>query len=144
VVTVLLRKGERRRKITAVVIAVIVAGALLLVLYRPVTLTVGPEGVTTSGINSIDLSWNEISQAYLESNLPRSEYRPTVRTRGAAIGQYRTGRFLLSNGDSARVFMERSDAAVILVTADLTYLLAPEDVEGLAEAVDRFYTRAER
>ena len=116
----------------------VVLAALLIVLYRPVTLTVSPDGITTSGINPIELSWGEVSSAVFEPNLRTSEYRPTVRTRGVALGDYRTGRFLLSNGDSARVFMERLDRAVVVVTGELTYLFAPEEVEELAAAVDRY------
>jgi hypothetical protein len=85
------------------------------------------------------LTWDEVDHAFLETDLPSSEFRPTVRTRGAAVGEYRTGRFMLSNGLPARVLMERSDAAIVLVTDDLTYLFAPEEIDGLADAVNRSF-----
>ena len=143
VASAFLKKGEIRRKITGITIAVVVGVALLVLLYRPVTLTVDADGVRTSGLNPIALTWDEVDHAFLETNLATSEFRPTVRTNGAAIGDYRTGRFMLSNGDRARVIMERSDSAVILITDELTYLFAPDEVDGLVEAVDTYYPGGE-
>jgi len=137
-ISVFLKKGEVSRKIMSLVIVVAVAGGLLLALYRSTTLTVDEDGLRTSGLSGMDLSWEEVEHAYLETNLGFSEYRPTVRTRGTAIGDYRSGRFLLSNGDSARVLMERADQAVVLVTAELTYLFAPSEIDVLADAISRF------
>jgi hypothetical protein len=140
-VSTLIKKGEWGRKIIALVIIVVVAGALVLVLYRPRTLTVDEQGIRMSGINGIDLPWSRVDRAYLESNLPASPYRPTLRTRGVALGDYRSGRFVLSNGDPARVMMERADQAVIILTEELTYLFAPQEMELLVGAVNQFYTR---
>jgi len=137
-ISAFLKKGETGRKIAALVIVIVVAGGLVLVLYRPVTLTVDADGITTSGLNGIEISWDEVDHAYYETNLVVSEYRPTVRSRGAAIGNYRSGRFILSNGNPARVLMERADQAVIIVTPDLTYLFAPRDVQSLADAVNEY------
>lgn len=137
-ISVFLKKGEVTRKIMALVIVTAVAGGLLLVLYRSTTLTVDGEGLRTNGLRPINLSWDEVEHAYLETNLGFSEYRPTVRTRGTAIGEYRSGRFLLSNGDSALVFMERSDQAVVIVTEELTYLFAPSEIDPLAAAINKF------
>jgi hypothetical protein len=139
VAAALLRKGSTRRKVISVAIAAVVGAALLVVVYRPVTLSVDSQGVRTNGLSPIELSWSQVSHAYLETNLRTSEYRPTVRTRGVAVGDYHTGRFVLSNGTPARVMMERADVAVILFTDGLTYLLAPENIDGLIEAVDRYY-----
>jgi len=144
VASAFLKKGNTRRKITGIVITVVVGAVLLIVLYRPVTLTVDANGVRTTGLNPIELTWDEVDQAFLETDLTTSEFRPTVRTRGAAMGDYRTGRFMLSNGTRARVIMERSDLAVVLITNDLTYLFAPDDIDGLIEAVDLYYPGAEQ
>jgi hypothetical protein len=138
VASTFLRKGETRRKVVGLAIVTVVAGALVLFLYRPVTLLVDSEGIRMSGINGVELQWDEVENAYLEANLPASPYRPTVRTRGAAVGDYRSGRFLLSNGDPARVMMERSDQAVIIVTEDLTYLFAPDDIDLLVAAINQY------
>lgn len=138
-----LKKGEWRRKIIALVIIAVVAGALVIVLYRPTTLTLDADGFRLSGVNGVEVSWDKVQNAYLEPNLRSSVYRPTLRTRGVALGDYRTGRFVLSNGDPARVMMERSDQAVVIVTGELTYLFAPDDLDLLVAAVNEHYTRPE-
>lgn len=137
-ISVFLKKGSWSRKIIALVIVVAVAGGLLLVLYRPTTLTVDADGVRTDGLRGISLTWDQVEHAYFETDLRNSEYRPSVRTNGAAIGDFRTGRFLLSNGDSAQVLMERADQAVVLVTAERTYLFAPKQIDLLVEAINRY------
>lgn len=134
--SIFLKKGERARKAIGIGIVVVVVVGIIVFAYRPVRITVDEEGLAVSGAGGVELAWQEIDSALFEPNLPASEYRPSVRTRGIALGDYRTGRFLLSNRDPARVFMERSDAAVVIRTDDLTYLLAPQDVEGLASAID--------
>ena len=137
-ISVFLKKGEVTRKIMALLILIAVAGGLLLGLYRPTTLTIDEDGLRMDGFRAADLSWDDVEHAYLETNLGFSEYRPTLRTRGIAIGKYRSGRFLLSNGDSAHVLMERTDQAVVIVTEELTYLFAPSEIGLLAEAINQF------
>lgn len=138
VASILLKRGRWVRKGIGLGIAVIVIAAVLFYVYRPVTIVVDETGIEVDGAGGIELSWEEVESAVFEPNLPTSPFRPTVRTRGFAIGGYRTGRFLLSNGDRARVFMVQSDAAVIVRTAELTCVLAPDDVRVLADAVDAY------
>ena len=134
----LLSKREKGRKILGLVLTVVIGVSLAVFLYRPTTVTVDEAGVSTRGPTSIQLVWDEVRNAYLEANLPSSPYRPTVRTRGIALGDYRTGRFLLSNGDSGMVLMERADRAVVLVTDLRTYVLAPMDMDVLVDAINTF------
>jgi PH (Pleckstrin Homology) domain-containing protein len=136
-ISVLLKKSELPRKIITAVVVVALAGGIVLVLYRSTTLTVDGDGLRTTGLSGVDLSWDEVQHAYSEANLAVSKYRPTVRTRGVAIGDYRTGRFLLSNGNGAQVLMERSDQALVIVTAGLTYLFAPSEIDVLFDAVNQ-------
>ena len=143
VLSVLLKKGNRARKVIGVSIVAAVAAVIVVVFYRPVLITVGPDGVSVASLSPVTIPWSGVVNAYYEPNLQASPFRPTVRTGGIAIGSFRSGRFLLSNGEAARVFMERSDAAVILRTADLTWLFAPRDVEGLARAVAEYRTVAD-
>ena len=143
VISTFLKKGEWPRKIVALVIVAVVITALLIVTYRPTTITVSETGIRLSGSGRTEFLWDDVNSAVFEPALVTSEYRPTVRTRGVAIGDYRRGRFLLSNGDPAQVHMERADSAVIVQTDELTYLFAPEDVERLAAAIDEYRTYSE-
>lgn len=134
----LFKKNDTLRRIVGFVLVVIVAVAMILFLYRPTTVTVDETGISARGATSLRLTWDQILNAYHEPNLVVSPYRPTVRSRGVALGDFRTGRFLLSNGELARVLMERPDQAVILVTENLTYLFAPEAIEEMVAAINRF------
>lgn len=141
--SVLLHRGDRRKKITALAVLIVVSAGLLLFLYRPTRIEVDADGVAISGRITEEFTWSQVESALFEPNLPVSEWRPTVRQVGAAIGSYRTGRFLLSNGNPAQLAMERDDSTVILRTADTTYLLAPPDVEALAQAINSYRTIGE-
>lgn len=138
VLSVLLKRGEPVKKAIGLGIAVVVLGLVVLVFYRPTTIAVDADGISIRGPGGTQLSWSEVESAVYEPNLPTSPFRPTVRTRGIAIGEYRSGLFLLSNGNRARVSMEQSDSAVVLRTPDLTYLLAPDDATGLAAAINEY------
>lgn len=138
IASILLARGSWVRKGTGLGIAVLVIGAVLFYVYRPVTIAVDEHGIEVEGAGGLDLSWDEVDSAVFEPDLATSPFRPTVRTRGVAIGGYRTGRFLLSNGDRARVFMVQSDAAVVVRADGTTYVFAPDEVRALADAVDRY------
>lgn len=138
IASIFLKKGATIRKVIGVGVSILVVGGILFFVYRPVTIQVSEDGLVVRGAGGLELSWDEVESAVFEENLENSPFRPTVRTRGTAIGPYRTGRFLLSNGNSARVFMVQSNSAVIIRTDDLTYLFAPDDAEALAGAVDRY------
>ncbi|MFW6289027.1 MAG: PH domain-containing protein [Spirochaetota bacterium] len=140
VLSVLLKQGQPVKKAIGLGIAVVVLGLVLLVFYRPTTIAVDSEGISIRGPGGTELGWSEVDSAVYEPNLATSPFRPTVRTRGIAIGEYRAGMFLLSNGNRARVSMEQSEAAVVLRTSDLTYVLAPDDAAGLAGAIDEYRT----
>lgn len=136
VASILLKRGNWKRKAIGLGIAVIVIVAVVAYVYRPVTITVDETGIAVDGAGGLELPWDEVDSAVFEPDLAASPFRPTVRTRGVAIGGYRTGRFLLSNGERARVFMVQSEAAVIVRGEELTYVFAPDEVRALAEAVD--------
>ena len=125
-----------RRWIAPVIVA-LTAGMIVLLLYRPVTIRVGGDGLSLSGQADVSLSWAQIESAVYAPDLPNSPFRPTVRTAGIAIGEYRAGRFLLSNGSAARVFMAQSRSSVVVRGDGGLLLLAPVDVVGLKDAFNR-------
>ena len=134
----LVRRGSTGRKVVSLAIVVAVSVALGIVAYRPSTIAVSSEGVEIRGAGATTLAWAEITSAVFDANLTASEFRPTVRVRGLAVGGFRRGRFLLSNGNEALVYMEQGNAAVVLRTGGLTYVLAPTDVTDLAGAIDTY------
>ncbi len=140
VLSVLLKRGAPVKKAIGLGIAVVVLGAIVVIFYRSTTIAVDRDGISARGPGGVELAWSEVESAVYEPNLPTSPFRPTVRTRGIAVGGYRAGVFLLSNGNRARVIMEQSETAVALRTPDLTYLLSPEDAAGLAAAINEYRT----
>ncbi len=137
VVSVALTKGTLVRKGIAMGIVLLALAASLAFFYRPVTISVDGDGLTISGVGGAQLGWDQVTSAVYVSDLRASAFRPTVRTRGFALGEYRSGRFLLSNGEAARVITEQSRHAVVVRTAERVFLLGPENAERLAAAVDR-------
>ncbi|MFW5684253.1 MAG: PH domain-containing protein, partial [Spirochaetota bacterium] len=135
-ISLFLRKSSAVRKAIGIGVVVVVLGAVVWYTYRPVIVRVHEDGIEVEGAGGLELEWDDVESAVFEPNLPTSPFRPTVRTTGVAIGDYRTGRFLLSNGDRARVFTEQSQTAVLIRTSELAYLFAPVDAEALAEAID--------
>lgn len=137
VVSIALTKGSFVRKGIAMGIVLLVLAAALAFFYRPVTISVDGDGMAVSGVGGARLAWDQVTSAVYVPDLRASPFRPTVRTRGFALGEYRSGRFLLSNGEAARVIMEQSRHAVIVRTAERVYVLGPQNAERLAAAVDR-------
>ncbi len=117
-------------------VAIAAALALIVFLYRPVTIRVDRDMLSISGPGGAVLPWERVTSAVYADDLRNSSWRPTVRTSGIAIGDYRTGRFLLSNGRSARVYTEQTDAAVVVQTVDAVFVIAPSEVGGLRDAID--------
>ncbi len=130
-------KGSFARKGIRMGIVVLLLAAVLSYFYRPVTITVDEDGLAISGVGGAELGWEQVTSAVYVPDLRTSPYRPTVRTRGFALGEYRSGRFLLSTGEAARVIMEQSRHAVVVRTAERVYVLGPRNAERLAAAVDR-------
>ena len=138
VASIALKKGAPRQRIIALVVTVVTLGVVAFFIYRPTTIVVGDEGLEVRATGGVELSWDEVESAVYEPDLRTSPFRPTVRRRGIAVAEYRSGRFLLSNGDPARVYMVQSQSAVIVRTAELTYVFAPSNAEELADAVDTY------
>jgi hypothetical protein len=141
IASVFLSKRETARRLVTLAVVVAVAGVLVIFTYRSSTLRVDEHGIALRGRTDVSIAWSEVTNAYHEPNLAFSPYRPAVRSRGVAIGTYRSGRFHLSNGDEAYVLAERTDQAVIFITDDLTYVFAPEQIQALVDAVNLYRSR---
>lgn len=136
--SIALKKGDLAKKAIGFGITLVVAVGILFFVYRPVTITVDEEAIAVDGAGGLVLPWEAVESAVFETDLRSSPFRPTVRRAGVAIGGYRTGRFLLSNGEPARVFMVQDESAVVIRTAEQSFIFAPHDADAMAEAVDRY------
>lgn len=136
--SIALKKGELVKKAIGFGITLVVAVGILLFVYRPVKIVVDEAGVTVDGAGGLVLPWEAVQSAVFETDLRSSPFRPTVRRGGVAVGGYRTGRFLLSNGDPARVFMVQGESAVVMRTDERAYIFAPQNAAEMADAVDSY------
>lgn len=85
-----------------------------------------------SGFTSIEITENEILYAKVIDWKEEKEYKPTKRTLGTGIGDYKEGRYKLANGESALVYT--NSTKVLLVELEDKYLLfAPDDFNDFVQ-----------
>lgn len=142
--TAILKRGDIKKKLTALVIALVVLGGVALMFYRPTVVSVGERGLTTKRFLGRTVPWTEVTEAKRIGDLPASEYRPTRRVVGVSLGSYRVGTFRLKDGGRAQAVMEQTREALLIVTANERYLFALADNDGLVDAVGRIVEVSEQ
>jgi hypothetical protein len=142
--SVVLKRGSTARKITALVIVLAVLGIVALLFYRPTVVSVQEPGFSVKRFRERSVLWTEVTEAKRIGDLSGSVYRPTRRIAGVSLGSYRVGRFRLQDGGTARVAMQQSRDALLIVTRDERYLFALIDNDELVEVVSRFIEVSEQ
>ena len=141
---VILKRGDIRKKMTALVIALVVIGGVAFLFYRPTVVSVGERGFSMKRFLARSVPWAEVTEVKWIGDLPASEYRPTRRVVGVSLGSYRVGTFRLKDGGRAQAVMEQTRDAYLIVTAKDRYLFALADGDRFAEAVGRFVEVSKR
>jgi hypothetical protein len=136
--SMVLKRGSAARKITALVIVLVVLGVVTFLFYRPTVVSVDEQGLTVKRFRIRSVTWPEVSEAIRIGDLSGSEYRPTGRIVGVSLGAYKVGMFRLQNGDRVQAVMEQDRDALLIATRGEGYLFALNKNEGLVEAVSRF------
>jgi hypothetical protein len=142
--SMVLKRGSAARKITALVIVLVVLGVVTFLFYRPTVVSVDEQGLAVKRFRIRSVAWPEVSEAIRIGDLSGSEYRPTVRIEGVSLGAYKVGTFRLQNGDRVQAVMEQDRDALLIATTGEGYLFALNDNEGLVEAVGRFVEVSEQ
>jgi hypothetical protein len=132
------KRENTARKITALVIVLVVLGVVAFLFYRPTVVSVNEQGLVLRRFREHSLLWAEVIEAERIADLPDSEYRPVRRILGVSLGAYKAGKFRLQNGDTAQVVMEQDRDALFIGTAGDRYLFALDENESFVEAVGRF------
>jgi hypothetical protein len=132
------KRENTARKITALVIVLVVLGVVAFLFYRPTVVSVNEQGLVVRRFRERSLLWTEVIEAERIADLPDSEYRPVRRILGVSLGAYKAGKFRLQNGDTAQVVMEQDRDALFIGTAGDRYLFALDENESFVEAVGRF------
>ena len=131
--SLIIKKGNWQRKITALIIVVVILAGFMFVTYRPISLLVDSTGLSFRKVRTTNLLWHEIEQALYIENLIGSEYKPQTRMAGTGIGSYKVGRFRLRDGSPAHLYMEQEESVLLIRTAERRYLFGPKDIEPFVD-----------
>lgn len=140
----ILKRGNIKKKLTALVIVLVVLGGVALMFYSPTIVLVGEQGLTMKRFLARTVPWAEVTEAKRIGDLAASEYRPTRRVVGVSLGSYRVGTFRLKDGGRAQAVMEQTREALLIVTPKERYLFALADNDRLVDAVGRIVEVSDR
>jgi hypothetical protein len=123
VFSLFLKKSNSIRKITALVIVVVLLGVVDFFFYRPAIVSVDDRGISVKRFRGYNLSWSDVQNGKTNCG-SLSVPKPA---QGAACwsqpGTYKVGEFRIENGSSARVVMEQDVEAMLITTAEEQHLL---------------------
>ena len=133
-----IKRGSIVRKITALVIVLVVLGIVAFLFYRPTIVAVGEQGIAVKRFRERTVPWKDVIEAEWIEDLSVSEYRPARRIVGVGLGAYKLGKFRLQNGAAVQVVMEQDRDALFIGTARENYLFGLDENDRLVEAVGRY------
>lgn len=139
-VSLIKKKGAQRFYLLFILLTMVL-GLGYLFLYTPskvaVSLTEENMEVVIPPFFKESWAYQDISRAYIAdwTTSEHEDLRPTQRTMGTAIGEYRTGRFQLANGQKA-LLMVNGTRFICLETPSMFLLLAPDDLEGFRASLE--------
>ena len=142
ILVLVLSNRNPARKAIGLLIAVALAGVMLL-RYRTAELTVDDVGITAGTYGKPSIQWADVEQAAYVANLAGSWYVPTPKLKSAfrllGYAKARYGWFDANGGRPALFAVQQYDGdAVVVITADTTYVFGPSDTVGLAQAIAQF------
>jgi hypothetical protein len=134
---VLLKKGSVPARIATMAIVVVACGAILFFFYRDKSLVVDDQGMRGSLYGKVAIAWQDVRAARVVDNLSHTPWAPRFKTNGIDFGAYRVGWFRLDNGSMGYVLTDNGDRALVMETAERTYVLGPRELDALVGAVAR-------
>lgn len=136
IIAMVLKKGERTKKIVTMIILAVVMGLVGWFTLKPATLTVTTGGISSTAYGGFRVDFNELTRLQLVEPLTGSEYEPRMKINGIAVGSEKSGVFSLAGGGRAQLFLRQEDAALLAETSrGDVYLIAPEDIHPFLDAV---------
>jgi len=138
IISMLLKKGDIKKKVLSLGLAIVIMVIILFVVYREGSITVDEEGIRAQTFGKIELSWAQVSKAEYVDNFESTEYGIKSKLSGIGIGELKAGRFLLQNGSSAKIVVQKSADALVLTTKDGLVLLAPNKLESLVSEAETY------
>lgn len=137
VVALLLRGKPLVHRVAPVVIVSAACALFYHFALRPMRFSWDRDGIRDATFGEERrIGWSDVRDVRLVRSFRGSEYRPVLRTDGTFYAGFSSGTWRLANGGSVRVFLEPTSVDALLVTtADSTYLYSPRSFEPFVDAV---------
>jgi hypothetical protein len=137
-VSLFLTSGKKR-----IYVSVFLAGMLVfmyvLLIYGPsksgVVVNSDNLVVRISAFREFTVNREDIDDMFVVDLNENDQYRPSLKTFGTAVGDYRTGNFRLKNGENAR-FVANGNNVLVIELEDSCVILAPKDFENFMKAMN--------
>ena len=137
VLTMLLKKGDTRKKIISLTILIVVFISVFYFFGRPSEIVIGDNGINSDVYGKISFSWDDVESARYIENYQETGYRPVMKLNGTAVQDFRAGKFRLSNKETVKLVTQKSDNAVLFVTDKETYLFAVDELDEMLKIVKK-------
>lgn len=138
VLSMLLKKGDLPKKVISLVIMTAVFAFVFFMFGRPTKIVMDETGLNSRVYGTIEFEWTEITDAILIENYQQTEYKPALKINGSAVKDFRAGYFRLSNGEKAKLVTQSSDDALLIRTAEKTYLFAVDELDSMIAYLSRY------
>ena len=127
----LLKKGDRQKKIISLVIFIVVFVFIFIFFGRPSEIVINETGIESNVYGRIVFSWSDVDSAEYIKNYQETEYKPSLKLNGTAMKGFRAGKFKLTGGDTVKLVTQTSEDAVIFRTSEGSYLFAVDELDAL-------------
>ncbi|MGE5559462.1 MAG: PH domain-containing protein [Chloroflexota bacterium] len=137
--------SKAKRIMTAIVIIPVMFFLVRTLLPAPggMKVTVGETMVVSSSYGKLEIAKSDVISAVVVGELNADpDLRPTLRTNGTAIGEYKLGWFTLANGKKAFI-MTATPEVVALELPDKYVIVAPSDFAGFVRALNERFVPVE-
>lgn len=128
----------KKRIYTSVFLAAMLVFMYVILIYGPSKsgIVVNNDSliVKISAFRKFTIQKQDIKEMFVANLNEENQYKPSIKTFGTAIGDYRTGNFRLKNGENAKV-VSIGDEVLVVKLADYYAILAPKDFENFMAAV---------
>jgi hypothetical protein len=136
----LLKKSSPARRITGIIVPVVVAAGLMIFLYRTTHLVADDTGIHTDTYGKQAVAWSQVTAARVVPDLAGSPYALTMRVGGTAIKENKSGWFKMASGATAFAVVEQSGKALVVEGDGKTFVLAPKAFDEFVAAVAKHVT----
>ena len=138
ILTMLLKKGDRNKKIISLIILIAVFIFLFISFGRPSEIVVNENGVNSDVYGKIAFNWRDVEKAIYIEDYQDSPYKPTLKINGTAVKGFRAGKFRLESGESVKIVTQNSEDAALFYTSGGTYLFAVDQLKALIDIAEDY------